>query len=525
MDNKFLDLLNEKTENKYSYLRLENYKMDKVETTNTVSLHLTFIVPYEIYNDQEKFNVETKIEIENAIKDIVPQNVSLHIKYDKVLVSREVVIRHIADYIREKYLKLFDGKYIPRDIKVQIEGDTVFINIPVDKNILYYCENKGVKENLTGYLNSKYASKNEITFKGIEIKEDKEFKLNAPRKIVDDGIVEIEKGLPILGQVTPFAPIYISKYTKPCVDATVCGFVVSEEKKVAKTGRAYFKFSIKDPTGAVMNCIYFYRKNQKKCTIESMKEGQDVVVTGELVEDTFSKGLTMFVKSVSHCIIDVEKTQKKIHFMKKQIQKMNVAEPVPYIDENKDKKYTLFDEVPYLCPLLRDGEFTVFDLETTAQSNMDEQKIIEIGAVRIKNGFIESTFQTLVDPEEPIALLSQNLCHIDDDMVSDAPFIQDAIGPFIKYALNSTLVGQNIIHFDTPIVKREAEKYGYVLDNKQLDTLNMAREGILGLKSYSLSSLCDYFNVVNETPHRALSDALATAKIFIKLANLLKLEN
>ena len=525
MDNKFLETFNEKTENKFSYLRLDSVDMQKNEKLNNISLHITFIVPYEIYNDPEQFNNDVKAEIENAVLEIVPKNVVCHVKYDKVKIMPEVILRHVTDYIRENYFKLFNGKYIPKDITIDIKGDVVHINIPVDERIKYFCENKGVLEKLTEFLDSKYSAKNFVKFTGVKIPEEDDFKLNEAQRIIDDGIVNIKKGLPIVGENTPYPPIYISKYTAPQKEATVCGYVLNIEKKVAKSNRVFYIFDIKDPTNAVMRCLYFLRlKSTKSKGMDSIKPGQDLVVTGEIVEDNYSHSLSMFARSIASCIIDVEGTQKKIHFMKKQVEKMNVPEPKPYEDEEQKKTYSLFDEVPYICPLLRDKEFTVYDLETTAQSRDAAQKIIEIGAVKVKNGEIVSTFQTLVDPEEPISYLSVNLTHITDAMVENAPIIRDAIGPFIKYALNTTVVGQNIISFDTPIVKENAKKYGYEFDNEQIDTLNLARKGIADMKRHSLADLCEYFNVVNETPHRALSDALATAKVFIKLANLLKLE-
>ena len=524
---KFLLEFNKATENKFSYLRTEDVSMEENKNANTVSLHLTFIVPYDIYNDEEKFNNDIKAEIENGVQSIVPENVVCHIKYAKVKIIPEVISRYVSDYIREHYFKLFNGKYIAKDISVTISNDIVSIAIPVDETIYNYCIQKDVAVAINNYLDSKYSAKNFIKFKSVKMPTTEEFKLKNVAKYVYDGIVNIQRGLPIIGGYIADPPIYISRYTKAIQEVTVCGYIMSIERKEAKTGKVYYVFDIKDPTNAVMHCLYFYRKNQKKSNIEKLEAGQDIVVQGDIVESSFNGALSFFARNISTCIIDVKGTQDKIHFMKKQIKKAVVPDPKPYEDESANTIYTLLDQAPYLCPLLREKEFTVFDLETTGGNYRDPNnkypKIIEIAAARIKGGQIVSTFETLVDPEEPISKISMDLTHINDAMVEEAPIIRDAIGPFLKYARDSILVGQNALRFDTPIVKHYAEEYGYDFDYKTLDTLTMARQLDLGLKSYSLESLCNYFNVDNKSAHRALSDTLATAKIFIELANLMKL--
>jgi len=87
--------------------------------------------------------------------------------------------------------------------------------------------------------------------------------------------------------------------------------------------------------------------------------------------------------------------------------------------------YLLDDSVPIVYhanghPV--DGEFVVFDIETTGLS-ADKDKITEIGAVKIKEGKIVDTFSTFVNPEIPIPEFVVKLTGITDDMVSDAPTI------------------------------------------------------------------------------------------------------
>ena len=528
---KFLIEFNEVTNNKFSYLRIDDVVPVKNEETNTVSLSITFVIPYDIYNDPEKFNMDVKAEIENATMSLLPKNVNCHFKYDKIMVIPQVVTRFVTDFIRDNYQKLFNGKYLAKDIQVTVSANDVNIVIPVDETIYSFCENKGVGEKLIEYLDSKYSANNVVKFKSMKMPETEEFKLNHATKFVDDGLIICKKNLVIVGGPIADPPIAIQKYKKPVAEATICGEVISIEKKnytSKKTGkqRIFYAISIKDPLGAVMQCVYFVKNSRaKKSTADKIKVGDQVIANGELVTSNYNGALNMFITNVMSCFIDYDGTKQKFAYIKKLTQKAVVPTPKPYIKNEEEKPLTLFDEVPYICPYLRENEFTIFDLETTGLISKEFMpKIVEIGAARIKNGEIISTFETLVDPQEHIPEDASRVNHIYDNMVDEAPIIADAIGPFLKFALGSKLVGHNAINFDAKIVEYYAKENGYTFDFEVLDTNKFALEAGITNKYMSLANLCKAFNIVNDNPHRALGDVIATAKAFIELANKLRLE-
>lgn len=515
----FLEEFNKASNNKFNYIRIGSYNIDE---ENSI-LNLTLVVPYEYFNDESKFSVYDRQEIHECIKKIIPEKFGLKLKFDKILVSHEVVLRFINNFIKEKYARILIGRYVPKDIKINIEGNEVSIVLPIDKNICSYFVSRQVDKELEKYLNSKYYATNSVKLKEVELTKETEVIRKKRAQYIDDGIIICEKGKSIIGLYIASPPVYISNCSKPQEIATICGKVSKFEKKVAKSGKLFYKFIIQDLTGNKMNCIYFPKsKKAQKSKIENIQVISDYVVQGELKEDAMNKGVIMFVHNIMRAKADEEATLKKMEFVKLQKIKAVVPDPQEYNDPN-NKEYTLFDERPYICPLIAKNDFVVFDLETTGLS-VSTDKIAEIGAVKISHGIKVSTFQTLVDPEIKMPECAYKVNGISNEMLVEAPLIENVLEKFMNYIHGCILVGQNAKQFDLPFIKRDAEALGYVVDNPLYDTKIMAKQVDPDQKNYSLAKLCEIYKVNNNQAHRALSDALATADVFIALANKLKLE-
>ncbi|MBT1279934.1 PolC-type DNA polymerase III [Thermoanaerobacter sp. CM-CNRG TB177] len=167
-----------------------------------------------------------------------------------------------------------------------------------------------------------------------------------------------------------------------------------------------------------------------------------------------------------------------------------------------------------------EDEFTVFDIETTGLSNINDE-IIEIGAVKIKEGKIIDTFETFVNPKIPISSFITKLTGIDESMVKDAPSIEEILPKFLEFASNSVLVAHNA-NFDVSFIKSKAKKFNLNVNNAVLDTLELSRHLYKDLKNYKLDTLAEHLQVKLEHHHRAVDDAMATAEIFIKTIDRLK---
>ena len=162
-----------------------------------------------------------------------------------------------------------------------------------------------------------------------------------------------------------------------------------------------------------------------------------------------------------------------------------------------------------------DDAFVVFDVETTGFSPI-ENNIIEIGAVRIEKGKITGTFSTFVNPREPIPYRIEKLTGINDEMVADAPYINEAMTEFAAFAEGAVFVAHNA-GFDMSFIEEASKKIGIDTKFSYVDTLQMARLLVPEIARFRLDNLCKFFKISLENHHRAIDDATATAHIFLRL--------
>lgn len=161
--------------------------------------------------------------------------------------------------------------------------------------------------------------------------------------------------------------------------------------------------------------------------------------------------------------------------------------------------------------------YVAFDLETTGLSVM-ENSIIEIGALKVRDGIVADRFMTFVKPEDEITDKITEITGISQDMVENAPEAFDVIKAFVDFCEDDVLIGHNVM-FDFSFTKKCAGRFGFSFEKKGIDTLKIARIVCTGLVSKSLGCLCDHYGINNDRAHRAYHDALATAKLYQTLAH------
>ena len=165
-------------------------------------------------------------------------------------------------------------------------------------------------------------------------------------------------------------------------------------------------------------------------------------------------------------------------------------------------------------------EYVVFDIETTGLS-MKNDKITEIGAVKISNGKIIDRYSQSINPEKKIPEKITELTGITDAMVEDEPLIDSVILDFKEFVGDSVLVAHNA-NFDIGFIRSEYEKKGYKIENPILDTLELTRSLFPELNRHRLNIIAKHLGVELLNHHRAVDDAEATAEIFLKCLEILK---
>ena len=167
-----------------------------------------------------------------------------------------------------------------------------------------------------------------------------------------------------------------------------------------------------------------------------------------------------------------------------------------------------------------DSEFVVFDLETTGFSAAQD-KIIEIGAVKIKDGEIVDRFSTFVNPERPIPFRIEEMTGINDVMVKDSPKIEEVLPKFMEFCEGSIMVAHNA-DFDMSFIEANCRRMDIPSEFTVIDTVGLSRFLVTGLARYKLDTVAKALGVPLGNHHRAVDDAECTARIFQKLCSRMK---
>ena len=181
----------------------------------------------------------------------------------------------------------------------------------------------------------------------------------------------------------------------------------------------------------------------------------------------------------------------------------------------------LIDDNERLIIDYKDGfkDFVVFDIESTGLNPYSDD-VIEIGAVKIRNGEIVDRYNQLINPGRPISAFTTQLTSITNEDLADKPSFEEIKDDFYDFIKGTILVAHNA-EFDIGFMKRKYSEYGIYLDNPYADTLKISRYTLTDLKRHKLDIVAERLGVNLQNHHRAVDDANATAEIFIALVNIL----
>jgi len=164
-------------------------------------------------------------------------------------------------------------------------------------------------------------------------------------------------------------------------------------------------------------------------------------------------------------------------------------------------------------------DFVVFDIETTGFSPVNN-RIIEIGAVKVSGGEVTDRFSAFVNPQTPIPFEIEKLTGIRDDMVAEAPLIEEVLPEFLSFCEGCVLVAHNA-NFDMSFIMENAGRLKLPTEYTYVDTVGIARVLLPNQSKHTLDAVAKTLNISLENHHRAVDDAECTAWIFVKFIKML----
>ncbi|WP_123054051.1 PolC-type DNA polymerase III [Clostridium sp. JN-1] len=342
----------------------------------------------------------------------------------------------------------------------------------------------------------------------------------------------------------------------------ICGDIFKKEIIETKTGRKIVSFYITDYTSSI-TVKFFPRPKEADMIIDQINEGLHCKVRGEVVNDMYAREPVVMAKD----IVKVKKVEKMDTEEEKRVElhlhtRMSAmdgmtsasslikraakwghkaiaitdhgvvqAYPEAMDAAKKNNIKVIYGIEAYLVddgvPIVVNGDdktlsdtYIVFDIETTGLSSAND-RIIEIGAVKIREGRIVERFSEFVNPEIDIPQNIVELTSISQEMVSSCGSIREVLPKFMEFAGNDVLVAHNA-SFDTSFIKKGCREQGIEFKNAIMDTVPLCTFLFPELKRYKLNTVAKHLGISLKNHHRAVDDAEATAKILLKCFKLLK---
>ncbi|WKY43588.1 PolC-type DNA polymerase III [Eubacteriaceae bacterium ES2] len=340
-------------------------------------------------------------------------------------------------------------------------------------------------------------------------------------------------------------------------NVVISGTIFGVDIRELRSGKTLLSFNMTDNTGSITAKIF--TESEDLC--QHIKKGMVVSVEGRLKYDDFASELMLFPRN----IVLSSKTKKRddapvkrveLH-LHSQFSAMDAVSKVEKIMEQavnyghdiigitdhgvlqaypemmslgrKNKIKVLYGVEGYLVDDQMDlivgpkdqdfaGEFVFFDLETTGFIP-GNHRIIEIAAVRIRNNQIIDQFNTLVNPHCEIPPEITELTGITSQMAEGGMEELEAVNEFFAFIGDAVLVAHNAA-FDMSFIEKAMVDYNISRENTYIDTLAMARCLLTQIARHNLKKLTSFFKIELNNHHRALDDAMASARVFLKLLEL-----
>lgn len=507
--------INLKFDNNFKHLKLLEVVYEKQSQTCSI----VFLYPSNMpdISDSDRHMITT------FLKEYLDIKSTLNIKFRKSYIEKSFILRELDNYFLTNFVSI-GGQIVSDDYVVNIDGTNVEITVKLFENFLEYFDDNDISSHLARYLESRFCAKFIVSKEKKEMIDESQFQdrklkmLEAMYSFTEETTKRYSVISPIkfIGEEITPKPEFISNIQEEKLSVILAGVVQKLQKKeyVRKNDkkqvpRQLYSFSLKDKSGEIQTTYFCPKGNEKK--MDTIIDGSNLLMIGD-VKNGYNKRLCFYAKSISLCTIDFE----SIGLNKQNETKIDTSNykfvlPEQYIETAQQG---LFYKSPVYDEYILNNNFVVFDVETTGL-NADVCDIIEIGAVKVENGKITQKFQTLIKPRELISEYITSINGITNSMVEQCRFGEELIGDFYKFCEGCILVGYNV-NFDYQFIQKLANKVGLNFNNDISDAMDISKKK-LKLTNYKLITVVKSLDLTLENAHRAYFDALATAKVFLKL--------
>jgi DNA polymerase-3 subunit alpha (Gram-positive type) len=352
-------------------------------------------------------------------------------------------------------------------------------------------------------------------------------------------------------------PVLIKQLTEEQQQIAISGQIFRLESRVSKSGKKFYLGDITDFQDSISFKIF---PRGEHALDEHLKEGLWVKLRGDLQMDPFAKELTLLVNDIMEAPPlfkrEDQAPEKRVELhlhtkMSAMDATVDVGEaikqavkwghpaiaitdhgvvqafPEAYAAARKAgikviygmEGYLVDDGVPIVIGAsgerITDVTYVVFDLETTG-FNPWKEDLLEIGAVKLKDGQIIDEFKSLIRPGREISAEIQKLTGITPEMVQDAPEPEPVIKSFLEFAAGAVLIAHNA-EFDVGFMRVKClQIFKKKIEPVYLDTLGLSRALWPDFKSHRLNTVAKELGIELLHHHRAVDDARCAAHIFLK---------
>ncbi len=497
--------INELTNNVY-----KGFIVKKAEyniARNVLNVYLVF--PESFF---KKLTNEDKVLLNDTISRIVGSDILciLHVEYS---FADSYTIKNTVFAFLTKTEPLYCNNISSDDVSVVAKDTEIKVTMTLDSGTYSHFTTSKVDAKLKNYLEKQWTQEAMVSLVKDETKDATIEQVQVSNNIYTEttGLrtVKISDQKKMVGKAFMSTPKYIVDLTSDAKETvSVCGKVSNIFTKfLESSGKTLLKFNLNDTTGSVSVVKFDKSKNEEYKMVE---EGMEVVVQGKASINTYDDKLQVIANNISTCTIDYSSIDLTPTYNSVPLYYVNVT-PTKYVEQSQ---VNMFEKIESTPNFLMGKTFVAFDLETTGIGA--EDRIIEIGAVKMVDGEITEVFETLVNPEMHIPDGASKVNNIFDADVQNERTIEEVFPDFCKFIDGAKLIAHNI-EFDIGFVKRVAKRMNYKIDNEEFDTLALSRRN-LKLPKYNLGAVCKYFDIDLLNAHRAYCDAVACLKIFTKLA-------